>query len=90
MTWPTAIVHGDGHPGNVVVTAAGPILVDFDLAGAGPAMWDLTIPVVHHRRFGAPGHMLSAFFAAYGSDPGDTPDSRSWSGCRSCCASPTC
>lgn len=73
MTWPPAMVHGDAHPGNVVVTAAGPILVDFDLAGAGPAMWDLTIPVVHHRRFGAPGHMLSAFFAAYGSDPRGHP-----------------
>ena len=68
MTWPTAIVHGDAHPGNVVVTAAGPILVDFDLAGAGPAMWDLTILVVH-RRFGASGDVLSVFFAAYGSDP---------------------
>ena len=73
MTWPTAIVHGDAHPGNVVVTATGPILVDFDLAGTGPAMWDLTIPVVHHRRFGAPGHILSEFFAAYGSDPRGHP-----------------
>jgi hypothetical protein len=64
-----AIVHGDAHPGNVVVTPAGPLLVDFDLAGTAPAMWDLTIPVVHHRRFGTPAHILGEFFAAYGSDP---------------------
>jgi hypothetical protein len=68
-----AIVHGDAHPGNVVVTRAGPLLVDFDLAGTAPAMWDLTIPVVHHRRFGTPGDTLAEFFAAYGSDPRGRP-----------------
>lgn len=46
--------------GNVVVTRAGPLLVDFDLAGTAPAMWDLTIPVVHHRRFGTPGDTRGA------------------------------
>src|SRR5206468_1636719 len=33
------LVHGD--PLNVVLTARGPLLLDFDLAGVGPAEWDL-------------------------------------------------
>jgi Phosphotransferase enzyme family len=73
MTWPAVIVHGDAHLGNVLVSSTGPLLVDFDLAGTAPAMWDLTIPVVHHRRFGMPGHALPELFAAYGSDPRGQP-----------------
>jgi hypothetical protein len=67
------IAHGDAHPANVVVTSAGPILVYFDMVGVGPALWDLTIPVVHQRRFGPPAHMPSVFFAAYGSNPRGHP-----------------
>jgi Ser/Thr protein kinase RdoA (MazF antagonist) len=63
------ILHGDPHPGNVVITATGPVLVDFDLAGTGPAMWDLTNPVVQHRRFGLPARQLATFLRAYGSNP---------------------
>ncbi len=34
-------LHGDCHPGNVLWTEAGPTLVDFDDARAGPAVQDL-------------------------------------------------
>ena len=50
MTWPTAIVHGDAHPGNVVVTATGRSRSTSTWLAPAPAMWDLTIPVEHHRR----------------------------------------
>ncbi len=34
---PEALVHGDLHPGNVLVTASGPIVIDWEGASAGPA-----------------------------------------------------
>ncbi|HVF35663.1 MAG TPA: serine/threonine protein kinase [Candidatus Saccharimonadia bacterium] len=37
----TLRLHGDSHPGNVLWTEAGPTLVDFDDARAGPAAQDL-------------------------------------------------
>ena len=34
------VCHGDVHPGNVVVTAGGPVLLDWDLLCSGPPGWD--------------------------------------------------
>jgi len=31
-----ALVHGDLHPGNVIVTATGPVVIDWESAGVGP------------------------------------------------------
>lgn len=36
------VCHGDVHPGNVVVTAGGPVLVDWDLLCLAPPAWDHT------------------------------------------------
>jgi aminoglycoside phosphotransferase (APT) family kinase protein len=38
---PRQALHGEPHLGNVVVTAAGPALVDFEAASEGPPEWDL-------------------------------------------------
>ena len=65
------LVHGDPSPGNVVVTAAGPVLIDFDLAGAAPVTWDLTVAVVQVRRFGQPADGITRLIRAYGRDPRD-------------------
>jgi len=62
------LVHGD--PTNVIVTADGPVLIDFDLSGVGPALWDVASVVVRHRRFGLSGDHVEAFHAAYGLDTG--------------------
>lgn len=35
-------IHGDPHPANVMATAAGPILIDFESACTGPREWDLS------------------------------------------------
>ena len=32
--------HGDVHPGNVVMTMDGPVLIDWDLMCIAPAGWD--------------------------------------------------
>jgi len=60
------LVHGD--PLNVVVAAGGPLLLDFDLAGIGPAEWDLVSVAVLQRRFGLPREELLRFCGAYGFD----------------------
>ncbi|MEP7113094.1 MAG: aminoglycoside phosphotransferase family protein [Ilumatobacteraceae bacterium] len=34
------VCHGDVHPGNVIQSATGPVLLDWDLLCRGPAAWD--------------------------------------------------
>lgn len=63
------LVHGDVHPDNVMVTAEGPCFVDLELAGAGPADWDLAMLTVNNRRYGLAEAGLEAFLAGYGADP---------------------
>jgi Ser/Thr protein kinase RdoA (MazF antagonist) len=67
------LVHGDPSPGNVVVTEAGPVLIDFDLAGAGPRAWDLTAGFVRVRRFGRPEDEVARLIRGYGADPRESP-----------------
>lgn len=69
----TAVVHGDLHTGNVVVTGRGPVLADLELAGVGPVSADVAPQVVAVRRYGAPAADLERFLAAYGADPTDWP-----------------
>jgi len=57
------LIHGD--PLNVIVTAAGPVLIDFDLAGVGPLEWDLVSVLIGHRRFRRPAAEIDQFLQAY-------------------------
>lgn len=57
------LVHGD--PLNVIVTTAGPVLIDFDLAGVGPAEWDLVSVAIGHRRFRRTAADIEHFLRAY-------------------------
>lgn len=68
-----AVVHGDLHAGNVVATAAGPVLVDLELAGVGPCSYDVAPQLVAHARYGHTAVELEAFLAAYGADPRPWP-----------------
>jgi aminoglycoside phosphotransferase (APT) family kinase protein len=37
---PSVVCHGDVHPGNVMQSAEGPVLLDWDLLCMGPPAWD--------------------------------------------------
>ena len=41
LSWPRRLLHGDAHTGNVLITAAGPLWIDFEDACSGPLEWDL-------------------------------------------------
>lgn len=64
----TALVHGDLHADNVIVTPDGPRLCDLELAGVGPTAYDLVPQVVAVERYGAPATDLVAFESAYGAE----------------------
>lgn len=40
LSWPRRPVHGDAHPGNVLLTAEGPRWTDFEDVCVGPVEWD--------------------------------------------------
>jgi aminoglycoside phosphotransferase (APT) family kinase protein len=65
---PTALVHGDAHPGNVIVGPEGPVLCDFDSCCVGPPEWDLTPLAVGQERFGDPADRYRMLVDAYGFD----------------------
>ncbi len=75
-----AIVHGDLHRDNVVVTDGGPLLTDLELAGSGPPSYDAAPAVVAVDRYGDDPSALDAFFTALGRDP------RGWEGFGACVA----
>lgn len=69
-----SIVHADLHRGNVVDGAAGPVLTDLELTGAGGASYDAAPSVIGVSRYGADPASLDEFLRGFGSDP------RPWNG----------
>lgn len=65
---PPGVIHGDVHTGNLLITAAGPVLCDLDSVGTGPREWDLTPPAHGATRMGRPRAAYRAFADAYGFD----------------------
>jgi len=58
MAWPRRPLHGDAHPGNVLLTADGPRWTDFEDVGIGPVEWDLASMQVTDDAVAAyPGHV---------------------------------
>jgi Ser/Thr protein kinase RdoA (MazF antagonist) len=64
---PVGLIHGD--PTNVITSADGPVLIDFDLSGPGPPLWDLVSVAIRHRRFGLSLERLEECYDSYGFDP---------------------
>jgi len=62
----TVVCHGDVQPGNVVVTGAGPALIDFDLRCLAPAAWDHAALLTWEHRWNASAGTYAAFAAGYG------------------------
>ena len=78
--WPNAtrfervvVCHGDVHPGNVIMSVDGPVLIDWDLLCAAPPGWDHAPMMTWAERWGgAPGE-YDRYAEGYGwSARGDT------------------
>lgn len=59
--------HGDVHPGNVLQSADGPVLIDWDLVCLGPAAWDHGPLMTWTDRWGGEPGVYEAFARGYGS-----------------------
>ncbi len=65
--------HGDVHPGNVIPTADGPVLLDWDLLCLGPRGWDHGPLINWTSRWGGETGVYEAFAAGYGTSMRDEP-----------------
>ncbi|MCU1502382.1 MAG: hypothetical protein JWM12_1736, partial [Ilumatobacteraceae bacterium] len=60
------VCHGDVHPGNVIPTASGAVLLDWDLLCRGPAAWDHAPLMTWTERWGGEPGVYEAFAVGYG------------------------
>jgi Ser/Thr protein kinase RdoA (MazF antagonist) len=60
------VCHGDVHPGNVMQSIDGPVLLDWDLLCAAPAAWDHAPLMTWTGRWGGEPGIYEAFAAGYG------------------------
>ena len=61
---PGRLLHGDLHPGNVLLSDRGPVLVDWTDAGSGPSSYDTATTWLVLACMDAPGRAAHARFAA--------------------------
>jgi hypothetical protein len=64
-TLPAGPIHGDAFLGNIIPSAHGPVLCDFDSTSIGPREWDLIPVALGQIRFGHPPSQQADFAAAY-------------------------
>lgn len=62
---PLVVSHGDVHPGNVLVAADGPVLIDWDLLCVGPREWDHAALATWSDRWGGEPGAYEAFATGY-------------------------
>ena len=60
------VCHGDVHPGNVLQSDAGPVLLDWDLLCHGPAAWDHAPLMTWTQRWGGAPGIYESFADGYG------------------------
>lgn len=70
------VCHGDVHPGNVIQSVEGPVLLDWDLLCRGPASWDHAPLMTWTERWGGELGIYEAFAAGYGRSMHDDPVAR--------------
>ena len=69
----TVLCHGDVHPGNVMMTGRGPLLVDWDLMCVAHPAWDHAMLANQHRRWGGDPAVYDAFALGAGRSRRDEP-----------------
>lgn len=62
----SVVCHGDVHPGNVIMSVDGPVLLDWDLLCWAPPSWDHAPMMTMASRWGGPPGEYEAFAAGYG------------------------
>ena len=70
---PTRVCHGDVHPGNVMQSADGAVLLDWDLMCHGAAAWDHAPLMTWSERWGGEPGLYERFAAGAGEDFRDDP-----------------
>ena len=66
MSTDAVVCHGDVHPGNVLMTLAGPVLLDWDLLCHAHPGWDHAMLLTLAERWGGDPAVYPAFAAGYG------------------------
>ena len=67
------VCHGDVHPGNIIQSANGPVLLDWDLACHAPAAWDHAMLLTWSAVWGGDSSAYERFAAGYGQSLADDP-----------------
>jgi hypothetical protein len=62
------LCHGDVHPGNVLATADGVVLLDWDLLCRAPRAWDVAALATLHERWGGDPTVMREFTRGYSTD----------------------
>lgn len=62
----TVVCHGDVHPGNVIMSAAGPVLIDWDLLCVAPPGWDHGPMMTWAERWGGSAGNYERLARGYG------------------------
>ena len=60
------VCHGDVHPGNVIMSSDGPVLIDWDLMCEAPAGWDHAPMMTWAERWGGSPGEYESFATGYG------------------------
>ncbi len=60
------VCHGDVHPGNIIQSSDGPVLLDWDLACHAPAAWDHAMLLTWSPVWGGDASAYDRFASGYG------------------------
>lgn len=80
------VCHGDVHPGNVLMTADGPVLLDWDLLCRAHRGWDHSMLLTLAERWGGDPAVYDAFATGYGRSLADDPAARAFADLRNVAA----